>query len=48
MIAIIIIAAIAIVGIAFLVNAVKIVRPFQRGLVERLGATRPRRSQVST
>ena len=37
MIAIIIIAAIAIVGIAFLINAVKIVRPFQRGLVERLG-----------
>jgi regulator of protease activity HflC (stomatin/prohibitin superfamily) len=36
-IAIIIIAAIAIVGIAFLINAVKIVRPFQRGLVERLG-----------
>ena len=37
MIAIIIIAAIAIVGIAFLIGAVKIVRPFQRGLVERLG-----------
>ena len=37
MIAIIIIAAVAVVGIAFLVNAVKIVRPFQRGLVERLG-----------
>ena len=37
MIAIIIIAAIAIVLIAFLINAVKIVRPFQRGLVERLG-----------
>jgi regulator of protease activity HflC (stomatin/prohibitin superfamily) len=36
-IAIVIIAAIAVVGIAFLVNAVKIVRPFQRGLVERLG-----------
>ena len=35
MIAIIIIAAIAIVLIAFLINAVKIVRPFQRGLVER-------------
>jgi len=37
MIAIVIIAAVAIVGIAFLINAVKIVRPFQRGLVERLG-----------
>ena len=36
-IAIIIIAAVAIVLIAFLINAVKIVRPFQRGLVERLG-----------
>jgi regulator of protease activity HflC (stomatin/prohibitin superfamily) len=36
-IAIIIIAAVAIVLLAFLVNAVKIVRPFQRGLVERLG-----------
>jgi regulator of protease activity HflC (stomatin/prohibitin superfamily) len=36
-IAIIVIAAIAIVLIAFLINAVKIVRPFQRGLVERLG-----------
>jgi regulator of protease activity HflC (stomatin/prohibitin superfamily) len=36
-IAVIIIAAVAIVGIAFLIGAVKIVRPFQRGLVERLG-----------
>jgi regulator of protease activity HflC (stomatin/prohibitin superfamily) len=36
-VAIIIIAAIAVVGIAFLIGAVKIVRPFQRGLVERLG-----------
>ena len=33
----IIIAAFAIVGIAFLIGAVKIVRPYQRGLVERLG-----------
>lgn len=32
-----VIAAIALVGIAFLVAAVKIVRPYQRGLVERLG-----------
>ena len=37
MIAVVIIAAVALVLIAFLVNAVKIVRPFQRGLVERLG-----------
>ena len=37
MIAIIIIAAVALVVIAFLISAVKIVRPFQRGLVERLG-----------
>jgi regulator of protease activity HflC (stomatin/prohibitin superfamily) len=36
-IAVIIIAAVAVVGIAFLIGAVKIVRPFQRGLVERLG-----------
>lgn len=36
-VAVILIAAIAIVGIAFLIGAVKIVRPFQRGLVERLG-----------
>jgi regulator of protease activity HflC (stomatin/prohibitin superfamily) len=36
-IAVVIIAAIFVVGIAFLVGAVKIVRPFQRGLVERLG-----------
>jgi len=34
---VIIIAAIAIVGVAFLIGAVKIVRPYQRGLVERLG-----------
>ncbi len=33
----IIIAAFAIVVIAFLIGAVKIVRPYQRGLVERLG-----------
>ncbi|CAN5594316.1 SPFH domain-containing protein [soil metagenome] len=32
-----IIAALALVAIAFLVGAVKIVRPYQRGLVERLG-----------
>ena len=38
----IIIAAIAIVLIAFLINAVKIVRPFQRGLVERRPTRRPR------
>ena len=37
MIAVVIIIAIAIVGIAFLIGAVKIVRPYQRGLVERLG-----------
>ena len=37
MIAVFIIAAVALVGIAFLINAVKIVRPYQRGLVERLG-----------
>jgi regulator of protease activity HflC (stomatin/prohibitin superfamily) len=37
MIAVVIIVAVAVVGIAFLINAVKIVRPFQRGLVERLG-----------
>jgi regulator of protease activity HflC (stomatin/prohibitin superfamily) len=36
-VAVIVIAALALVGIAFLVGAVKIVRPFQRGLVERLG-----------
>jgi regulator of protease activity HflC (stomatin/prohibitin superfamily) len=35
--AVVIIAAIFLVGIAFLVGAVKIVRPYQRGLVERLG-----------
>ena len=34
---VIVIAAIALVGLAVLVSAVKIVRPFQRGLVERLG-----------
>jgi regulator of protease activity HflC (stomatin/prohibitin superfamily) len=32
-----IIAAVAIVGLAFLIGAVKIVRPYQRGLIERLG-----------
>jgi len=36
-VAVVIIAAIAVVGIAFLIGAVKIVRPYQRGLVERLG-----------
>jgi regulator of protease activity HflC (stomatin/prohibitin superfamily) len=36
-IAAVIIAVLAIIGIAFLISAVKIVRPFQRGLVERLG-----------
>ena len=36
-IALIIIVAVFIVGIAFLIGAVKIVRPYQRGLVERLG-----------
>lgn len=40
MIPAIIIAAVAIVGLAFLVGAVKIVRPYQRGLVERLGRYR--------
>ena len=34
---IIVVAAVAVVGLAFLVAAVKIVRPYQRGLVERLG-----------
>ena len=34
---IIVVIALAIVGIAILAAAVKIVRPFQRGLVERLG-----------
>jgi regulator of protease activity HflC (stomatin/prohibitin superfamily) len=41
---VIVIAAIALVGITVLVGAVKIVRPYQRGLVERLGrykATKP-------
>ena len=37
MIYIIVVIALAIVGIAILAAAVKIVRPFQRGLVERLG-----------
>ncbi|MGI9029663.1 MAG: SPFH domain-containing protein [Ilumatobacteraceae bacterium] len=36
-IAVVIIAALFVVGIAFLIGAVKIVRPYQRGLVERLG-----------
>jgi regulator of protease activity HflC (stomatin/prohibitin superfamily) len=36
-VALVIIVALAIVGIAFLIGAVKIVRPYQRGLVERLG-----------
>jgi regulator of protease activity HflC (stomatin/prohibitin superfamily) len=34
---VVLIAALAVVGIAFLIGAVKIVRPYQRGLVERLG-----------
>jgi len=33
----VILAAVAVVGVAFLASAVKIVRPYQRGLVERLG-----------
>src|SRR4051794_20013025 len=37
MVYIIVVIALAIVGIAILAAAVKIVRPFQRGLVERLG-----------
>lgn len=37
MIVAIVIGALAIVGLAFLIGAVKIVRPYQRGLVERLG-----------
>ena len=36
-ITLIIIVAVAIVGLAFVISAVKIVRPYQRGLVERLG-----------
>ena len=36
-IAVILIVVIAIIGLAALVAAVKIVRPYQRGLVERLG-----------
>jgi regulator of protease activity HflC (stomatin/prohibitin superfamily) len=36
-VAIVVIVAIAVVGIAYLIGAVKIVRPYQRGLVERLG-----------
>lgn len=36
-VAAILIAAVFVVGVAFLVGAVKIVRPYQRGLVERLG-----------
>jgi regulator of protease activity HflC (stomatin/prohibitin superfamily) len=36
-VAVVIIAALFVVGVAFLIGAVKIVRPFQRGLVERLG-----------
>jgi regulator of protease activity HflC (stomatin/prohibitin superfamily) len=39
-VAAIVIAALFVVGIAFLIGAVKIVRPFQRGLVERLGRYR--------
>ncbi len=40
----IIVAAIVIVVIAFLIGAVKIVRPYQRGLVERLGKYRDTKS----
>lgn len=36
-VAVVIIAAVFVVGVAFLIGAVKIVRPYQRGLVERLG-----------
>ncbi|MGH9271754.1 MAG: SPFH domain-containing protein, partial [Ilumatobacteraceae bacterium] len=36
-VAVIIIAAVAVVAVVFLISAVKIVRPYQRGLVERLG-----------
>ena len=36
-VAVVVIAALSVVGIAFLIGAVKIVRPYQRGLVERLG-----------
>ncbi|MEZ5217899.1 MAG: SPFH domain-containing protein [Ilumatobacteraceae bacterium] len=43
MIVAVIIAALAIVGLAFLIGAVKIVRPYQRGLVERLGKYRATR-----
>jgi regulator of protease activity HflC (stomatin/prohibitin superfamily) len=39
-VAAIVIAAMFVVGIAFLIGAVKIVRPYQRGLVERLGRYR--------
>jgi regulator of protease activity HflC (stomatin/prohibitin superfamily) len=34
---VVLIAALTVIGIAFLIGAVKIVRPYQRGLVERLG-----------
>ena len=47
-IAIIILVAVFIVGIAFLIGAVKIVRPYQRGLVERLGRYKATRSPAST
>lgn len=39
----IVVAALAVVGLVFLIGAVKIVRPFQRGLVERLGRYRATR-----
>ena len=42
-VAVIVIAAVFVVGIAFLIGAVKIVRPYQRGLVERLGRYRATR-----
>ena len=43
MIYIIVVVALAIVGIAILAAAVKIVRPFQRGLWNGSGSTRPPR-----
>ena len=45
---VILIVAIAVVGLAVLVAAVKIIRPYQRGLVERLGKfSRNRRKTVA-
>ncbi|MEZ5263407.1 MAG: SPFH domain-containing protein [Acidimicrobiales bacterium] len=34
---VIVLAVVVLLGLAFLASAVKIVRPYQRGLVERLG-----------